>query len=158
MASAKGNGTDGMCCATGQQSDTDASATRCATVSIKPKCSVNTMKLHCGDDCAISRYGVCDADGVLAAALPCSYLKVRALNFTKLLPRLELRCFCGDAPHGIPRFDMLTIKGHCRRSLGDVVIDPLYEYTEARYSSSRAFCDSGIALRVSERTKEETAQ
>ena len=50
MASAKSYGTDGMCCATGQQSDTDAFATRCAIVNVRPKCSVNRMKLHCGGD------------------------------------------------------------------------------------------------------------
>jgi len=63
------------------------SAICCETFNIWHNCLVNILKLHCGDECRTSRDGVCDADGVLAAALPCSYLKVRALSFAKLLPR-----------------------------------------------------------------------
>ena len=89
----------GKCCATSRAVRTPGM--NCLTVNNLVKLFSQQIELHSGDDCVTSMDGVCDADGVLAAALPCSYLKVRALNFTKLLPRPELGLFCGDAPMGV---------------------------------------------------------
>jgi hypothetical protein len=58
----------------------------CLTVNIWQKCSAYKTELQRREDSVRSNDGVCDADGVLAAALPSPYLDCPrvSLNFIKL--------------------------------------------------------------------------
>jgi len=72
------------------------------------------MELHCGDYCVTSKEGVCDADGVLAAALPSPYLSCPrvSFNFIKLYQDSAKRWLVLVRPHRTIRSDMLTTRGH----------------------------------------------
>lgn len=72
-------GKGGKCCATSRAART--SAISCISIKAWWYCSINNMELHCSDDHGTSKDGVCDADGVLAAALPSPYLHCPRVSF-----------------------------------------------------------------------------
>jgi hypothetical protein len=105
----------GKCCATSRAVRTPGM--RCVTVNNLAKLFSQQIQLHGGDDCVTSMDGVCDADGVLAAALPSPYLNCPrvSLNFIKLYQEPAKRWLVLVPRGRIRRSDVLTTRGQRRR-------------------------------------------
>lgn len=104
---------------------------RCVTVQNLAKLFSQKIELHGGDDCVTSMDGVCDADGVLAAALPSPYLNCPrvSLNFIKLYqgPAKRWLVLVPHGGYGDPTCLLQEVRA--AGPLFNVVIDPLYEST-----------------------------